>query len=95
MNDEPNNPPVILITLAVAVVLILAANAVRPADSDQLEKSIKLASAMLGFPMAVFAAVKSLLGITQAFGFATREDVVPAGVTAGAGALLVLASAIA
>jgi hypothetical protein len=89
------NQPLIWISVLVGIALLAVAALAQPTFGEPLEKTIKLASAVLGFAMAIFAAVKSILGITQAFGLATREDVVPAGVTAGAGALLVLASAIA
>ena len=87
------NQPVIWTSVLVGVPLIALAALAQPTPAEQIEKAIKLASAVLGFAMAVFAAVKSILGVTELLR-ATRDDLVVAGVTAGAGALLVLASAL-
>ena len=84
---------VFFIAAAVGVVLVWQMEQLPPASAEQLDKAIKLASTVLGFAMTVFGAVKSVLGVSRVFG-ATTDEVVPAGVTAGIGILLVIASRI-
>jgi len=85
------NVAVFFIAAAVGVVLVWQMEQLPPASAEQLDKAIKLASTVLGFAMTVFGAVKSVLGVSRVFG-ATTDEVVPAGVTAGIGTLLVIAS---
>ena len=87
------NGAVFVIAAAVGVVLVWQMEQLPPASAEQLDKAIKLASTVLGFAMTVFGAVKSILGVSKVFGAAT-DEVVPAGVTAVIGTLLVSASRI-
>jgi len=84
---------VFFIAAVVGVVLVWQMEQLPPASAEQLDKAIKLASTVLGFAMTVFGALKSVLGVSRVFG-ATTDEVVPAGVTAGIGTLLVIASRI-
>ena len=83
----------VIAVVVVSLALFAFAAGLSPADAVELERKIKVASAVLGFPVAVIAAIKTSLGVTQQLGV-TSAEVVPAGVAAGAGALLVLASAL-
>ena len=82
---------VVVIAAVVGSALYLFVAQLSPSAAEQLEKAMKLASVILGFAMTVFGAVKSVLGLTKAIG-ATTDEVVPAGVTAGIGVFLLIAS---
>jgi len=56
-----------------------------------IDQTITLSTTILGFALAVFGAVKSGFAVTESFGVA-KEEAVPSGAAAAAGALLLIAS---
>ena len=87
------NPNQVIILL-VGAVLLLGAAQLPASFLTPLEAAIKSASGVLGYVTALVGAVKAVIGVTGIRDVSTAE-VQTAGISAAAGAILVLASAIA